>query len=63
MIFAFNINFVISAAETPCYFALLPEYYNGPKGELWRELKIMNCLDLNYKWEDNQDNMAYSLFL
>jgi hypothetical protein len=41
------------AAQTPIYLALLPENYNGPKGEFWSNQKIINWQDLNYKKEDD----------
>lgn len=45
--------FIYLAAQTPVYLALLPENYSGPKGEFWKRLKIVNWLDLEYKWEDH----------
>ena len=48
-----NFAFLFTAAETPVYLALLGENYSGPKGEFWQKLKVIDWLNLNYKWEDN----------
>ena len=48
-----NFAFLFTAAETPVHLALLAENYSGPKGEFWQKLKVIDWLNLNYKWEDN----------
>lgn len=37
-------------AQTPLYLSLLPEDYDGPKGELWAEMKVVNWGDMNWSW-------------